>query len=369
MSTSQVTAVKRQSPPEDQLNEIYFNAQHPASFGGIKRVKNASQLPAQTVQKFLSQQWTYQFHKPIRYKFPRRRYMVRGVNEQWQADLVEMQHYSKQNRGYRYILCVIDIFSRYAYTRPLKDKTGPEVANALKDIFDTNQIKPKRLQTDQGKEFYNQYVQQLLDSYNIELFSVYSEKKAAIVERFQRTLQEKLFRAFTYHGNYYWLELLPQLTDSYNQSYHRSIKMTPKDVTEKNETKVWLNQYAQVGKNPKPKFNIGDRVRIPKHKTIFTKGYVEKWTDEIFTIHAINTKYKPELYTLKDDSNEIIKGSFYKQELQKVDNPDNLYRIEKVIRKRTLPNKQKQVLVKWKGFKDPSWIDAQQLHPINKKSS
>ena len=288
--------------------------------------------------------------------------MVRGVNEQWQADLVEMQPHSKENRGYRYILCAIDIFSRYAYTRPLRDKTGREVATALSDIFQNCETLPKRIQTDQGREFYNSYVQQVLDDLNIELFSVYSDKKAAIVERFQRTLQEKLYRAFTYQGNHQWLELLPKLTDAYNHSYHRSIKTNPINVTKKNETKIWLQQYASVSKSPRPKFKVGDRVRIPKHKTIFTKGYEEKWTDEIFTIHAINTKYKPELYTLVDETNELIKGSFYSQELQKVSDTDNLYRIEKVLRKRNRPKK--QVLVKWKGYKEPTWIDAQQLQSI-----
>lgn len=364
MSTSQVTVARKQSTPTKQLQDIYFNARFPASFGGIKRLMNASQQPVPIVEKFLNQQWTYQFHKPIRYKFPRRKYMVRGINEQWQVDLVEMQHFSRENNGYRYILCAIDIFSRYAYTRPLKDKSGKEVANILKDIFDSIHTLPKRIQTDQGKEFYNQHVHQLLASYNIELFSVYSEKKAAIVERFQRTLQEKLYRVFTFQGHHKWIEILPQLTEAYNQSYHRSIKMRPTDVSKQNETNVWLNQYASIEKNPIPKFKIGDRVRIPKHKTIFTKGYEEKWTDEIFTIHKINTKYKPELYTLKDDNNEIIHGSFYKQELQKVENNDKVYRIEKVLRKRTLPNKQKQILVKWKGFKDPSWINAEQLQTL-----
>ncbi len=353
-------AARKQST-QNHLNEIYFNARQPASFGGIDRLSEASQLPAKNVQKFLSQQWTYQFHKPIRYKFPRRRYMVRGMNEQWQADLVEMQHFSRENRGHRYILCVIDIFSRFAYTRPLLNKTGPEVAVALTSIFEIE--KPKRLQTDQGLEFYNQHVRQVMNMFDIELFSVFSEKKAAIVERFQRTLKEKMYRAFTYHGHHRWLELLPQLTDAYNHSYHRSIKTTPAKVNKLNETSIWLKQYSTVQKNPVPTFQVGDQVRIPKVKTPFSKGYEEKWTDEIFTISKINTKYKPELYTLEDAEGETIQGSFYKQELQKVGNPQ-LFRIEKVIRKRTLPNKQKQALVKWKGYKTPTWIDAQSIQAL-----
>ncbi len=359
MSTLTMRAVKKrkQSQSQTNLEEVYFNAQQPASFGGIAPLQKSSKLPKKTVQTFLNQQWTYQFHKPIRYNFPRRRYMVRGINEQWQGDLVEMQHFSRENRGHRYILCVIDIFSRFAYTRPLLSKTGPEVAAVLTSIFEID--KPKRLQTDQGLEFYNQHVRQVMNTFDIELFSVFSEKKAAIVERFQRTLKEKMYRAFTYYRHHRWLELLPQLTDAYNHSYHRSIKTTPAKVNKLNETKVWLKQYGDVQKNPQPKFKVGDRVRIPKVKTAFSKGYEEKWTDEIFTVDHINTKYKPELYTLRDDSGEVIQGSFYAQELQKVDT--ELYRIEKVIRKKTLSNKQQQALVKWKGYKEPTWIDARQI--------
>lgn len=344
------------------LKEIYFNAQHPASFGGIKRLQNATpRMSNHAVKTFLNQQWTYQFHKPIRQNFKRRHYITRGVNEQHQADLVEMQPYARENKGYRYILCVIDIFSRYAYARPLKTKTGPDVASALREIF--TESAPKYLQTDQGKEFYNQHVQSMLKEFNIELFSVYSDKKAAIVERFQRTLQDRMYRAFTYQRNYKWLDILPQLIESYNHSYHRSIKTMPATINESNETKVWFSQYKKVEKNPSPKYEVGDSVRIPKHKTIFTKGYIEKWTDEIFTIHSINTKYKPELYTLKDEYGEILKGSFYNQELQKVENSEKLYRIEKVIRTKTV-NGKKQTLVKWKGYKEPTWIDSNAIVPI-----
>lgn len=342
-----------------KLREIYFNAQHPASFGGIEKLRQMSK--AKEVQKFLKKQWAYTLHKPIRQKFLRRKYVVRGINKQWQVDLVEMQQYSKVNQGYRYILCVIDIFSRYAYARPLKTKTGIEVAEALQSVFNEAQVTPNFIQADQGLEFYNQHVQKLLQKHSIELFSVYSEKKAAIVERFQRTLQERLYRAFTYQGNYYWLELLPQLIDSYNHSHHRSIQTKPALVNKKNEADVWLKQYDDLKIKVKPKFSKGDRVRIPKRKTVFTKGYIEKWTDEIFTIHDINTKYNPALYTLIDDDGEIIKGSFYEQELQKVD--DDLYRIERVIRYRTI-NKHRLALVQWKGYREPTWIDASHISKL-----
>ena len=354
---------------DTRMREIYFDAQHPASFGGIKKLATA--LPTvdqKKIKSFLNQQWTYSLHKPIKRKFPWRKYVARGVNEQWQADLVEMQPYSRINQGYRYILCVIDVFSRYAYVRPIKSKSGPDVAEALEDIFRDTQNTPKYLQTDQGKEFYNQHVQSMLQRYNVELFSVYSDKKAAIVERFQRTLQERMYRAFTHQGNYRWMELLPQLIDSYNNSYHRSIKTTPASVSKKNETDVWMNQYSSsVKKSTKlPKFRVGDVVRIPKRKTIFSKGYIEKWTDEEFTIRDINTKYSPHLYTLADSTTgEAIRGSFYEQELQLVNNPTKLYRIEKILRTKTDPKTNiKHALVKWKGYTDPSWIDYNTVQSI-----
>ena len=356
-----VVRKRKLSTPKNLLSEIYFNAQRPGSFGGVNHLAKVSKLPQKTVQKFLSQQWTYQFHKPVRNKFPRRRYIVRGVNEQWQADLVEMQHFHYENKGYRYILCVIDVFSRYVYTRPLKNKTGKEVADALDSIFEITF--PKRLQTDQGNEFYNQHVRTVLEKYGIELFSVYSDKKAAIVERFQRTLKERMYRAFTYQSNHKWLDLLPKLTESYNHSYHRSIKTMPANINKTNETAVWLQQYGNIQKNPVIKFQIGDTVRIPKTKTPFSKGYEEKWTDEIFTISFINTKYKPELYTLVDSQGETISGSFYSQELQKVDNQDNIYRIEKVLQTKTI-GKRKHSLVKWKGYKEPTWIDSAAIQNI-----
>lgn len=354
---------RKQSDLNSLLAETYFNAQHPASFGGISKLSKATNINPKAVKQFLSQQWTYNLHKPIRNVIPRRKYISRGLNHQWQSDLVEMQQYSRENQGNRYIICVIDIFSRFAYARPLKTKTGSDVSEALKSIFQDGSNLPKYLQTDQGKEFYNYHVKSLLESYNIELFSVYSEKKAAIVERFQRTLQERMYRAFTYQGNYKWLDLLPKLIDSYNNSYHRSIKTTPALVNKSNETDIWINQYSNIKVQPKQKFNVGDYVRIPKEKTVFSKGYIEKWTDEEFVITHVKKKFSPAMYTIADLNGETIKGSFYEQELQKVVNPQKLYRIERVIRTRTI-NNVKQALVKWKGYKNPSWIDYSQIQSI-----
>jgi hypothetical protein len=310
----------------------------------------------------LKTQWVYSLHKPARKKFPRRKYVSRSINYQWQADLMDMQKYSRENEGYRYILIVIDLFSRKAYAEPVKSKSGPDMVDALEKIL--IEARPSYLQTDQGLEFYNIHVKQLLDKYNVELFSVYSDKKAAVVERLIRTIKEKLFKIFTRNGNYKWLDVLPLVIKAYNNSYHRGLKNIPSQVNKTNEIDVWIKQYSDLIKGTKPKFKVGDRVRTSIHKSIFSKGYTQKWTDEEFIISNVNTKYNPILYSLVDLNGNNIKGSFYENELQ-LSLQDGLYRIDRIIRTKTI-GKKKMALVKWIGYDEPSWINYKDISHINK---
>ena len=352
---------------EAKLSKHYFDPEKPGSFSGARSLRRYTHANENDVNDFLSKQWAYTLHKPVRQKFKRRRYVTSGMNRQWQADLVEMGHFAKENKNYKYMLTVIDIFSRYAYARPLKNKSGQEVATALGDIFNKNNIKPNYIQTDQGKEFYNKHVQKLLDEHNIKLFSVFTDQKAAIVERFNRTLKERMYRYFTFQGNHKWVDILPKLIRSYNNSYHSSIEQTPASVNKENEMEVWLRQYTDIKKGLKKRasYAIGDRVRISKLRGVFTKGYLPGWSDEEFTIHSMNTKYEPILYYLQDDDGEILKGGFYKEELQRVNNPENLYRIERIIKSRTAKNNLKQHYVKFMGYKNPVWINSNLVVPIN----
>lgn len=355
------TSLKLTEKEKQKLKNHYYNASLAGALGGIKPLAEATQLPLQKVTKWMRQQRTYTLHKPVRKRFPTRRYMVNGSNYQWQADLVEMQHFSRENHGHRYMLTVIDIFSRYAYAKALINKSGPEVAQAFEKIFldlKSGATLPKFIQTDHGKEFYNQHVQSLFVKYNIEHFSIYSEKKAAIVERFNRTLKDKMYRAFTFQGDHKWLDLLPKLLHNYNNSYHRSIKTTPASITKERDIDLWEQQYKGVSKptlKETQKFKVGDRVRISKASNIFTRGYLPGWTEEEFIISEVNTKYHPLLYKLRDLTNQDIQGSFYAQELQKVENPENLFTIERIIRTRGKGQK-KEAFVKWYGFNEPTWI-------------
>ena len=161
----------------DQLRAIYYDTTHPAGFSSTEKLSKASGIPRKKVHQWLKSQPTYTLHRQARLHYPTRPYIVHDIDEQWQADLADMIRIKRYNGGHQYILTVIDIFSRYAWARPLKTKRGEEVAKAFKSIFDEGRI-PKRIQTDQGKEFENRHVRSLFGQHGIELFSIKSQFKA-----------------------------------------------------------------------------------------------------------------------------------------------------------------------------------------------
>lgn len=141
-----------------------------------------------------------EIHKPARKNFIRRHVIVKGINDTFQADLIELIPFAKDNKDYRYALTVIDIFSKYAWVRPLKSKTGVEVTSVMKSIFQSDLRVPKKMHADQGKEFYNKHFQSLMHNYKIQHYSTFSTLKAQIVERFNRTLLSKIWKMLSLNG-------------------------------------------------------------------------------------------------------------------------------------------------------------------------
>ena len=280
----------------------------------------------------------------------------------WCSDIVEMQKFSRWNAGYRYLLMVLDVFSKYGWIVPLKDKKGETVAKALKTIFKEGR-KPQYLWTDKGKEYYNKHVKELLDKNKITLYSTENEEKSSVCERWNRTIKTKMWKQFTVQGNTQYLDMLPKLVKQYNNTRHSSIKMTPTEASKrKNQGVVYFNLYGDMKTSKqKPKFKIGDKVRISKYKrNVFDKGYTPNWSEEIFTVDEIQSTV-PVTYRLKDLRDEDIQGSFYEPELLKA--TQEVFRIDKVIRR---DYKKKQALVKWKGYSDDfnSWIPFKDLKDI-----
>ncbi|CAF1077934.1 unnamed protein product, partial [Brachionus calyciflorus] len=207
---------------------------------------------------------------------------------------------------------------------------------------------------------------------NVHFYTTNSELKASVVERFNRTLKEKMWRYFTYKNNHDYTKILDNLVDSYNNTFHRTIKTNPNKVSKKNEDKIFRNIYGYEKDTGDDSFltinfKIGDKVRISKNKGIFDKGYTPNWTREIFLIDKIAYS-NPATYIIKDLNDEIIEGRFYEQELQKINKKEEIYQIDKIIRKRKKNNKL-EYYVSWLGYPKSfnSWVKTE-LRSVTRNS-
>ena len=287
-----------------------------------------------------------ELHKPIIRKFKKRKVHSSFRDNIWGVDLADMQLLSKFNKGFRFLICVVDIFSKYAWVIPLKDKKGISIVNAFQKILKESNRKPNKIWVDKGSEFYNNYFKKWLRDNNIEMYSTHNEGKSVIAERFIRTLKNKIYKYITSISKNVSINKLDDIVKKYNNTYHISIKMKPVGVKDN----TYINFKKEVNyKNPK--FKVGDHVRISKYKNIFVKGYVPNWSEEIFIIKKIKNTV-PWTYVINDLNGEKIIGTFYENGLQKTDQKEFI--IEKVLKK-----KGDKLYVKWKGYDNPfnSWID------------
>ena len=301
-----------------------------------------------------------ELHRPARKNFPRRNTVLKGINDLYQADLVEMIPYSKVNRGFKYILTIINCFTKVADAFPLQNKTAKSIVEAMEQFLEKTGKQIKHLQTDHGKEFYNSSFRKLMMEYNINHYSTNSEMKAAIVERFNRTIKGDMYKRFSLRGTYVWYDILPDLIRSYNNRYHRAIGMKPRAVTKKNEDIVRDNikKSTRIKDELRPPkvFHIGDQVRISKEKSIFSKKYLPNWTNEVFTVFRVQPTM-PETYILKDKSGELLQGGFYGHELMKSTIGD-VYLIEKILKR-----KKDRYFIRWLGFNSShdSWVNKKDI--------
>ena len=289
-----------------------------------------------------------ELHKPKRVNFKRRRIISNHIDHTWGIDLITIIKYAKQNENYKYILTVIDFLSKFSFCYPLKNKNSNEIINCFKDIFKKSKSKPAMIQSDEGNDFTNKLVQKFFNDNNIKWYHTFNRDiKCSICERFNRTILNKIYKNFTLNNNTIWIKDLNKLVKEYNNSYHRSIKMKPVDASKKsNENIVRKNYYFEIT-DKKPKFSIGNKVRISLLKNTFEKGYASNWSDQIYVIDDIKTS-NVHYYYLKDLNGEKLDGTFYQEELLKTNMKENdLYIIEKIIKK--VGNK---YLVKWKGYDD-----------------
>ena len=268
----------------------------------------------------------------------------------WGADLADMQLLSKYNKGIRFLLCVIDIFSKYAWVAPLKDKKGVSIATAFQSILIQSNRKPNKMWVDKGSEFYNASFKEWLRDNDIVMYSTNNEGKSVVAERFIRTLKRKICKHMTSISKNVYIDKLDDIVNEHNNTYHTTIKMKPIDVKDN----TYINNDKETN-DKDPKFNFGDRLRISEYKNIFAKGYNPNWSEEVFVIKKVKNTV-PWAYVINDLNGEEIMGTFYEKELQKKSQEE--IRIEKVIKR-----KGDKMYVKWKGYDNSfnSWINKKDL--------
>ena len=302
-----VTAHQPLNPTrQDNFDALYKDLKQPGAY-------------TNKLLRYLRRNTIHSLHRARRRHFPRRRIVTRFPGQIVQSDLIDMQKLSTKNSGYNFILVVIDCFSKQLWTRPLKSKRGQETADALRSIFESMLHPVQSIIFDEGLEYLNKYVKNLLSEFNIHFYHIRSAHKASTAERVNRTIKEKIWKYFTQTGRQKWINVLDDIVSNYNETYHSTIKMAPNEVTWENREKVFKNSFPKIGVRIKCRLAKGDKVRVALFKDIFEKGYTQNWSKDIFTIDNVFQSNGVCWYRLIDNKGDIYHKTKYFYELNKVE--------------------------------------------------
>ena len=249
------------------------------------------------------------YTKPPKKYYPTNKTDVYHIDDIWSLDILDLKDYGpKNNRGYRYVLVTIDNFSKFGWTIPLKNKNAQTIKDSFENILTSSKRKPNLIETDRGKEFYNNIFQDFLNKNNIKLYSRNSSYGAVFAERFNRTIRDLLKKIVFERGDANWIDVLQTITKQYNNRIHSSTKLSPKDASlKKNEGLVYKN-LLDKRKKVKPKYEIGDLVRTADLKKTFSKGDTTKWSYKLYKITEIINDTIPSynIDNLKERYNEAL---------------------------------------------------------------
>lgn len=369
---SLLSLVMDKEQKENILRNFYFDVKQSGSYLGASKLykilnkKYPKVFTISFINNWLNNQDSFAVQKQVRHTYKTPRVQVAGLNDQADMDLMSVENISKHNQGVKFLLIVIDIFSRFLLVRPLLNKKTQTVLSAIKDIL--NSRKFTKIRTDKGSEFINHEIKKFMKKQGIYLFNTQSNNKANYAERVIRTLRSMMFRMLRHQRNYRYIDNLQDLVNNYNNSPHRSLNgLSPREITKTNETVIWSSQYLhpkRVSKiKPKFKFEIGGLVRLSYVKHPFRRAYQQQYTTEVFKIKNRVFQQGIPLYKITDLNNESIQGYVKEQEMIPVDkNEESLWYIEKILKKRKVKGKL-QYLVRWEGFPKSfdSWVDATQV--------
>ncbi len=370
---------------DDYLSSIYNNVKKPGSFLGVEKLYDAVKaervynVTYDEITKWLQKHEPYSLNRAVRRVSYRNAVLVSGLDDQFEADLADLSNasYVEANNGVKYLLVVIDVFSRYLWVEALTNKHAKTIIAAFEKIFKTSKRKPKRLRTDRGSEFTAKSVQKFMKGQNIHQIFTSNEVQANYAERVIKTLKSKIYRYVVHENTFEYTKVLQNMVDSYNNTWHHGIRERPKNVNKSNEGRLWWQMYwpdtaflKELKRNRKYKFEVGDKVRMTLRRQAFQKEYDVRWTGEIFIIvKRFKRDGTTPLYKLNDYENDPVLGTFYENELQKVNvTNDSLFVVEKILERKTV-KKVPYIKVKYRYWpnKFNRWMKQSELIVLKKK--
>ena len=304
-----------------KLGKLYRKGS--AAYGSVKNLVQASGLSKSKVKTFLQSRDSYTKNKQAIRKHQRLSVHSRYINEIWCLDLAQVDKLSEYNGGTKYLMLIVDVFSRFIRVGKMRNKS----AEATKACFinlcsqkDQELTFPKNLWIDKGKEFMADF-RNFCDDVGINVYSIHSEQKALFAERYIQSFKNIIYRYLEERKTKKYVDKLELFLHTMNNRINTSTGLRPVDV--KNHDYVYVQHNSthrqRIPQWKKPKFKKGDNVRLAYESSPFRKGYKAQFTDQIYEIYSIATKKPIVTYKVKDlNSNKVLKGRYYEQELQKV---------------------------------------------------
>ena len=309
------------------------------------------------IRKWLRNQDAHALRRQIKRKVRKSSVNSPGIDYLWDADLADVSGLKRTNKGVTFLLVVVDTFSRHAWVVPLKSKTGQNVISAFRSIF--RDRKPRLLRTDKGTEFVNRPFKKFLRENDVVPIESLSDHKAAFAESFIGKFKNVMYRYMESNDTDKYLDVLPDLVRNYNDTRHGALHgLAPSQIDEDTQY-TWMARRSGGGgarkKRIRFRFKVGDRVRITRKAKTFRRGFLQKWTYEVFEVSHRYRRENLAVYKLRDLKGEEIQGSFSEAELQKVDKTELFTKVEKIVKRRKTKNGKKEVLVRYLGW--PSKFD------------
>lgn len=295
---------------DENIEKVYTN---------IKSVPSYSKK----IIDFLRKKESSSLFRQVRHKFPRRKIKSYFPYQMMMTDTINYRNYSDSNRNYKYIMVLIDVFSKMAWTFPMQRMKEADSMIAMESMLKQVPENPHVIISDRGTEYYNSKMKTLFERLGIKHYSLQGKHKACIAERFIKTIKGRLEKYFWETKTRNWIDVLQSFTSNYNSTYHRSIKMSPIEVNDDNRKIVFKNLYPKLTMKINPRLKIGDQVRLLRTKGLFEKGYSRSWTTSLFTVTKTFSEGTVDFYSIRDSSGIVLPRKKYYWELNLVSRDDN----------------------------------------------